>query len=183
MTTDIDDEDEDYEDGLSSSLAQLGYDQIAGYFSDRALELEADFPALMEPLLYAAKSVLALGKLNERRQFTPGHLERWRMNVAWMTYAKGALQEQVAKLDVAAKDMKSDLMEDAFKSLARRGVRISDDKVQGLVRQNKDYRVLDGQLSVLRAILSTVLDHCDQYKLIKDVLVQESTLTKHLMAR
>lgn len=167
---------------LTEDLKALSYEQIAGYFSDKALELEDDFPHLMEPLLYAAKGVLALGRLNSKREFSPSHLEKWRMNVAWMTYAKGRLQEDVAKLDCDAKALKSDLMDEAFKSLARRGIKISDEKIQGVVRQNKEYRRTDRQLSVLRAILSTVLDHCDQYKLIKDVLVQESTLVKRMMS-
>jgi len=167
---------------ITGHLEVLGYDQIAAHFSDNALALEADFPRLMEPLLYAAKGVLSLGKLNSRKTFTPGHLEKWRMGVSWLTYAKGALQEQVAKLDCDVKDLKSDLQDEAFKSLARRGIKISDEKVQGYIRLDKEFRRIDRQLSVLRAILATVLDHCDQHRLIKDVLVQESTLTKRLMS-
>jgi len=167
---------------LTDDLKALGYDQIAAHFADTAIELEADFPHLMEPLLYAAKGVLALGRINTRK-FDISHLEGWRMNVAWMTYAKGRLQEQVARLDSDVKDMRSDLQKDAFRYLRQSGIRVSDEKAQAHMRQNKDFRTLDRQLSVLRAILATVLDHCDQYRLIKDVLVQESTLTKHMMAR
>ena len=163
-------------------LDKLGYEQIAAFFANKALEIESEFPKLLEPLLYASKGVLALGSLNSHKRFTPAHLEKWRMNAAWMTYAKGAIQDQVSKLDNDLKDLRSDLQDDAFKSLARRGIKISDEKVQGIIRQDKNCRTLERQLSVLRAILMAVLDHCDQYKLIKDVLVQESTLAKHLMS-
>lgn len=166
----------------TDELDELGYDQIAGYFADKAMELEDEFPDLMEPLLYAAKGVMALGNLNKRRNFSETHMQKWRMNVAWMTYAKGRLQEEVAKLDCDVKDMKSDLQKSSLQYLVQSGIKISDEKIQARMRQNKEFRTKDRQLSVLRAILATVLDHCDQYKLVKDVLVQESTLIKRQMA-
>jgi hypothetical protein len=167
---------------MKVDLSVLGYDQIAGHFADRAVEIGDDFPRLMEPLLYAAKGVMALAKLNKQRVFRQGHMEKWRMNVSWLVYAKGALTEKVAKLDTKAKDLKSDLWDTAVKSLGHRGIKISDDKIQNVIRQNKEFRTLDGQLSDLRAILAHVVDHCDHYKLTKDVLVQESTLTKRIMS-
>jgi len=166
----------------ADDLKELGYDQIAAHFSDKALEIEDTIPSLMEPLLYAAKAVLALKKLNGRRAFSIVHLERWRMSYPWVVYAKGRLGETVATLDSDVKDLKSDLQEEAFKSLGRRGIKISDEKVQGQIRTNKEFREKERQLSDLRAILSHVLDHCEQYKLIKDVLVQESTLMKRMTA-
>jgi len=166
----------------ADELKELSYDQIAGYFADKAMELEDDFPHLMEPLLYAAKGVMALGSLNKKRAFSDIHLQKWRMNVAWMTYAKGRLQEEVAKLDCDVKDLKSDLQKESLRYLVQSNIKVSDEKVAARMRQNKEFRTADRQLSVLRAILATVLDHCDQYKLIKDVLVQESTLIKKQMS-
>jgi len=167
---------------ITKDLSVLNYEQIAAHFADSAVEIGKDFPTLMEPLLFAAKGVIALGKINSKIRFDIKHLEKWRRNVAWLTYAKGALMEKVAKLDTKVRDMKSDLHDEAIKSLSRRGIKISDEKIQMEVRKNEEFRKTDGQLSDLRAILSHVLDYCDQYKLIKDVLVQESTLTKHMMA-
>lgn len=168
------------EDELAS-LDELGYDQIAAYFSDKALELEAEFPHLLTPLLYASKSVLRLGELNSRKSFSAFHMEKWRMNVSWMTHAAGVLREEVARLDSDVKDLKSDLQKESFKYLVQSNIKISDEKMLTRMRQNAEFRTADRQLSVLRAILTTVLDHCDQYKLIKDVLVQESTLIKRQM--
>ncbi len=164
---------------LIVDLSVLGYDQIAGHFADRAQEIGDDFPFLMEPLLYAAKGVMSLGKMNKKKFGNP-HLEKWRMNVTWLVYAKGRLTETVAKLDQQVKNLKSDLQHPAFKTLGHMGIKVSDEKVQNVIRQNKDFRKLDGQLSELRAILAHVVDQCDHYRLIKDVLVQESTLLKRM---
>jgi hypothetical protein len=161
-------------------LSVLSYDQIAGHFADRAIEIGASFPDLMEPILYAAKGVMAIAKINRKRSFGSPHMEKWRMNVAWLVYAKGRLTEQVAKLETQVKNLKSDLQHPAFKKLGGMGIKISDEKVQNIIRQNKEFRELDGQLSELRAILAHVVDQCDHYKLIKDVLVQESTLLKRM---
>lgn len=163
-------------------LSILDYDQIAWHFADKAESIEKEFPKLSTPLLYASKAVMALKRLSNRKSFSPRHLEDWRRNCTWMVYCKGVLNEEIAELDADHQDMKSDLQDAAFKSLVQRGIKISDEKVRGEVRLNKDFRKLDRQLSELRAILAHVLDHCDQFKLIKDVLVQESTLTKYMMA-
>ena len=162
----------------AEDLKELGYDQIAAHFSDKAIELEAEFPRLMEPMLYAAKAILALGRLNSKRKFAISHLEKWRMNSSWMLYAKGALQEKVAELDSDVRELKADLQEEAYRTIVRMNMRVSDEKVQAQLMKNQDFRVKSRQLSELRAILAHVLDHCEQYRLIKDVLVQESTLTK-----
>jgi hypothetical protein len=163
-------------------LSELGYYQVAGYFSDKALAIEERFPNLMTPLLYAAKAVMALEKLNARKSFSPVHLEQWRRNCTWLPYCRGVLTEEIAKLDADHQDMKSDLHKEVVKSLVQQGMRSSNEKINAQMRQNREFRKLDRHLSELRAILAHVLDHCDQFKLIKDVLVQESTLTKHMMA-
>lgn len=168
-------------DKLDKDLEQLTVLQQAAHFSDRVADLEADFPHLMLPMLHASKSVLALDVLCSGR-FTIAHLEKWREGIKGIVYAKNALQEQVASLEMDCKDMRSDGQKDAYRYLRQAGIRVSDEKVQAHLRQNEDYRKRDRQLSVLRAILTSVLDQVEQYKLIKDVLVQESTLTKRMMA-
>lgn len=160
----------------------LGYAQIAEHFGDVADEVANDFPNLQEPILYAAKGILALESINKKKRFSPNHLEKWRMNLAWLNYAKGALTEEIGKLTPKLEDLRSDLQTSTIKSLAKKGIRISDEKIRAELRKNEKFRELDRQLSVLRAILSHVVSHGDSYRSARDVLIQESTLTKHMMA-
>lgn len=124
---------------------------------------------------------MVFGKVGATRNFSPDILATFRQGCSWMIYCKGKIGEAVSRREHKLKVLKAGLVDDVMKDIARKGIRISDAKIETQISKNEKVQAMEGQLSVLNGIFAHVMDHCFQYKLLKDIIIQESANVRQMM--
>lgn len=164
-----------------TDLDDYGHEYIAENFVELSEEVAQFDENLRAPLLYGAKGIMVFGELAKNKNFGPETLATYRQGCSWMIFCKGRLGSAVNKLDNKLKTMRANSIDDVMRELARKGIKISDAKIEDQLRKNKNFQALETQLSLLNGIFAHVLDHCNQYRLLKDVIIQESANVRQLM--
>jgi hypothetical protein len=162
-------------------LEALGHDYIAENFIELSGEVAQFNENLRSPLLYGAKGIMVFGELSKDKNFGPSTLAAFRQGCSWMVFCKGKVGEAVGKLEHKLKVFRATSADDVMRELARKGVKISDAKIEDQLRKNDKFQELEAQLSVLNGIFAHVSDHCFQYRLLKDIIIQESANVRQMM--
>jgi len=163
-------------------LDELGHDNVSNYFVEKASKMAEGNHNLLYPLLYAAKGVQAVKAVAKVKGYDPAKLEDWRRGCSWLTFAHGALADELKSKIADFNELSTGLQKEAMKVLTRRGVNRSDQKILGVMRENDTFKELERQVSELGGIVDHVQGHRDLYnKALKDIIIQESANTRQIM--